>query len=247
LAGERILVIDDDPQIARVIARTLGAAEFNVTTCGNAAQAAATLRTFEPQLIISDVSMPGADGLSLLRKLRQQSNVPVLLLTVLGSEQDKLAGFQAGADDYMVKPFSTQELVARVRAILKRAASREMPSRLPFGEMELDFGQQQVRVNGNLARLSRLEFGILAHLVSNQGRLVYYDEILVGIWGPAYRGERHLLQVHIQRLRRKLQAAGATREYIRNRWGIGYVAEKPPSDDGDGDGDGDVKDVAMAG
>jgi DNA-binding response OmpR family regulator len=238
MSGERILVVDQHRHTAELLTSTLEREGFSVRTASDSASAIAAARSFAPHIVISNATTGGSDGLALVRELQHSSNVAMMLLTV----RDAL--------------YSRDELVARVHALLRRKTTSPAPQvgtdgattqapanggatnplsprrdgsapRVTFGELDLDYGRHDVQVRNLSAHLSRTEFAIVAHLISRPGHVVHYDDLLEAIWGPPYRGERHLLQVHVQRLRLKLGAAGADRNYIRNRWGIGYAIEQP--------------------
>ena len=228
MAGERILVVDQHEYTAQLLMRTLQQEGFTVRTATDSTVAMGTAETFHPEIVISNATTGGNDNLELVRALQKDNSVAMILLTV----RDAL--------------YSRDELVSRVHALLRRsqtpvtkvrswpqpsAAGAHLPSRprtsVSFGDIELDYGRHDLRIRNVPVRLSRTEFSIVAHLITEPGRVIQYDDLLESVWGAPYRGERHLLQVHIQRLRLKLATAGGDRDCIRNRWGIGYVIDIP--------------------
>lgn len=245
MAGERILIVDQHRQTAELLTRTLETEGFSVRAAWDSGSAVATARTFRPQIVICNATTGGADGLALVRALQQSAgNVAMMLLTVrdaLYSRDELVQRVQAllrrdggppAIQSMLDLPVPSADghgapaIIPGLRA-LAQAQQERGPQRVQFGDLELDYGRHDVGVRGLPARLSRTEFAIVAHLIVRPGHVIHYDDLLEAIWGPPYRGERHLLQVHVQRLRLKLGAAGVQQDYIRNRWGIGYAIEVP--------------------
>jgi DNA-binding response OmpR family regulator len=244
MAGERILVVDQHRHTAELLTSTLEGEGFTVRTACDSGSAVAAARTFSPQIVICNATTGGADGLALVRALQNSANVAMMLLTVrdaLYSRDELVARVHAllrrntaapGIQSMLDLPVPGQTegpgpVVLPGLHALMQARREQGPQCVSFGDLELDYGRHDVRVRNLSARLSRTEFAVVAHLITRPGNVIHYDDLLEAIWGPPYRGERHLLQVHVQRLRLKLAAAGAERDYIRNRWGIGYAIEPP--------------------
>lgn len=226
----RVLVVDDDATSARVLIRTLQEYGFRVQAAANRTEDVGPARTFDPQLIISNVSTSGADGLRLARQLEAGAQIPLMLITVrdvlhnrteLLERASALLSRPAGQGAPVVVTRQASDLVQRPANISTRNGADAAGA-----SIAVDVHQRDAVVGGAGVQLTRTEFGIISVLVEQLGRVVPYDALLERIWGPPYRGERHLLQVHMQRLRLKLAAAGASRDAIRNRWGIGYVVDR---------------------
>jgi len=180
-------------------------------------------------LVILDIMMPSMDGLEVCRRIRQRSTVPIIILTALGEEADKIAALDKGADDYLTKPFGVGELLARVRAVLRRSHWTETPISLGtrrFGHLEIDFEQQQVWKEGELVKLSPTEFSLLQELALHPGKLFTHEALLRRVWGTEYRSEAEYFRVYIGRLRRKLEADPAKPVHILTEPGVGYYMVK---------------------
>ena len=226
--SERILVVDDDPLIVRLLRTHLDRAGYGVTTAsdGRAAldQAAAEL----PDLVVLDLTLPGLDGYEVCRQLREFSLVPVIMLTARGEQVDKLRGFEAGADDYLTKPFAPPELLARVKAVLRRsqqAAPSGAPSVLRCGELSVDFLRRRVTVRGEPVKLTRTEFQLLQQLALHAGKVLSHTDLLTRVWGPEYRDDRDYLWAYVRYLRRKLEPDPEHPLYLKSEPGFGYVLE----------------------
>lgn len=226
-----ILVVDDDHKILRLLRIELTAQGFGVTMAERGDEALATIERHRPDLVVLDIIMPGMDGLSVLRALRQTSGVPVILLTAKGSDADKIMGLELGADDYLPKPFNPEELTARVRAVMRRSQAQAMPSsgsRLVCGNVVIDLGRRTVFVGEKPVVLSRTEWQLLQQLCANAGRVMLHEDLLARTWGPEYRDDLQYLRVWISRLRQKIEAVPAEPRYIRTVQGIGYILEATP-------------------
>ena len=227
-SGARILVVEDDPTVAEVVGRYLEREGFVVERAGDGGQALALALASVPDLVVLDLSLPGVDGLEVLRRLRALAPVPVVILTARGEESDRVEGFELGADDYVVKPFSTRELVARVRAVLRRsrepAGSTSAPEELRCGDLEVDPRARQARVRGQPVLLTAREFDLLVFLMSRRGRVCRREELLEHLWG-AHHGDPATLTVHVRRLREKIEADPSMPERIQTVWGVGYRFE----------------------
>src|SRR5579863_9658184 len=227
-----VLVADDDHKILRLVRIELTAQGFAVMMAERGEEALEAAQRQRPDLIVLDIIMPGMDGLSVLRTLRETSGVPVILLTAKGTDTDKILGLELGADDYLPKPFNPEELTARVRAVLRRSQMREAPSNgntLVCGNITIDLARRTVFVNGKVVVLSRTEWQLLQQLCANAGRVMLHEDLLTRTWGAEYRDDIQYLRVWISRLRQKLEENPAEPKYIRTVQGIGYILEASPS------------------
>lgn len=225
----RILVTDDEPDVVGLIglAFQFNRPDYVLTEAYNGKEALQRLAEQTYNLIILDVSMPEMDGFEVTRRVRETSDVPVILLTAKGLEQDKVRGLELGADDYITKPFGHKELIARVDAVLRRAARPlETPTAvdiLRHKDMEVDLTQHQVTMRGEVVKLTPTEYRLLYHLINNRGRIMPQETLLVKVWGADYREESHYLKVYVRRLREKLEADPARPEYLITVRGVGYT------------------------
>ena len=223
-----ILTADDDPQLLRLIARNLQFEGYDVLTASDGKQALELIEQHVPDLVILDVMMPKMDGFTVCQQVREFSSVPILIVTARGQDQDKVRGLDLGADDYLTKPFSVEELAARVRAVLRRARftiseqTHAMRSTTTIGDLTIDYAQHLVTMAGREVPLTPIEYRLLAYLAQNAGRVVTQDLLLEHVWGSEYIGEGHMLQVNINRLRRKLEPDSNHPRYILTKVGIGY-------------------------
>ena len=228
----RILVVDDEPAIVRLVRATLQADGYAVLAAGRGEEALPLLEEERPDLVILDLMMPGMDGFETLRRIRQRSKLPVIMLTARATDADTLKGLQGGADDYVTKPFNPQELAARVAAVLRRSqgggsvAGRTV---LCYPGVEIDLDRRRVIVGGDEVRLSRTEWALLDQLAANVGRVMLHSELLSRIWGPEFRDEAHYLRTWISRLRAKLKPSVTDQTLITTFPGVGYRLE-PPSE-----------------
>lgn len=218
----KVLIVDDEPRIRDLIREHLQYAGFNCAEAGDGAEALSVLAQGGIDLVILDIMMPFMDGMTCLREMRtRRIATPVIMLTARGEEYDKLAGLEGGADDYVVKPFSPRELVARVRAVLARTLPRQTEdgSVYSFGDLVIDTASHSVRVAGQEAPLTPKEFDLLVFLVANKGIALSREKILQKVWNYDYYGEDRTVDTHIKMLRSHL---GSCRSYIVTVWGIGY-------------------------
>ncbi|HEV2662700.1 MAG TPA: response regulator transcription factor [Ktedonobacteraceae bacterium] len=224
-----ILVVDDEPSIQHFIKRNLELRSFKVSLASNGLEALAQFEQANFSLVILDIMMPGMDGLEVCRRIRQRSTVPIIILTALGEETDKIAALDQGADDYLTKPFGVGELMARVKAVLRRNHWADEPASVGtqrFGELEIDFEQRRVWKAGTLVKLSPTEFALLQELALNPGKIFTHEALLRRVWGTEYRSESEYLRVYIGRLRRKLENDPARPAHILTEAGIGYYMVK---------------------
>ncbi len=227
-----ILVVDDEAPIVRLVKAKLLLDGYEVLTASRGDEALSILQLQTPDLIVLDVMMPDMDGFETLRRIRQHSQVPVVMLTARGSDSDKLQGLQSGADDYITKPFNPDELEARIAAVLRRSGggrSLSTESVLHYPGLEIDLERKTVRVQGEEVRLSRREWELLTQLAENAGRVMMHGELLSRIWGPEYRNETQYLRTWVSRLRAKLEPEDQSLTLITTYPGIGYRFESPES------------------
>jgi two-component system alkaline phosphatase synthesis response regulator PhoP len=221
--NELILVVDDEPKIAKLARDYLEKSGFRVMTAGDGTMALAAARHDRPDLVVLDLNLPGMDGLDVCRALRRQSAVPIIMLTARVEETDRLIGLELGADDYISKPFSPRELVARVRAVLRRAQGSIQPSSLVrAGDLEIDLDGHRVSRNGDAIQLTRIEFNLLAVLAQHPGQTFGREQLLDRLHGVAHEGFARSIDAHIKNLRRKLEPDSAVPRYILTVYGIGY-------------------------
>jgi two-component system KDP operon response regulator KdpE len=218
VAGERVLVCDDELQIVRALKVVLRDAGFEVTATANAEEALDEAAVKPPDAAIIDLVLPDGDGVEVCRRLREWSEMPILVLSALGEEQQKVRALEAGADDYVTKPFSPAELVARLRAVLRRAPGGTEAPRIEADGLLVDLAAHEVILDGERVHLTPTEFDLLRALVMNRGRLMTHRALLSEVWGPSYADDTQVLRVHVANLRRKL----GEKRYIRTDPGIGY-------------------------
>ncbi len=221
----RILVVDDERRMVGFIRLNLEQDGFEVIEAFNGTEALNRLRDSLPDLILLDVMMPDIDGFEVLRTIREISQVPVIMLTAKGEEDDKVKGLELGADDYVTKPFSPRELVSRVKAVLRRGATFEEDEEGVIDvddRLKIDFGRREVWVDGKLVKLRPTEYRLLYHLVRNAGWVLTHDQILTKVWGYEYRDEPHYVRLYINYLRKKIEKDPADPKYILTERGVGY-------------------------
>lgn len=229
MSAAKILVVDDEPQVRRVMKVTLSTAGYTIFEARNGEEALKNFREQRPDIVLLDVNMPVMDGIAACREIRKQSSVPIIMLTVRSGERDKVLALDAGADDYVVKPFSMQELLARLRAALRRVKpSDELPA-FVSKELSIDFEARRVTVRGREVHLTPKEFDLLRQLVNNQGRPLTHRRLLQTVWGPDYGDEPEYLRVAINQLRKKIEPDPAHPRFILTEPWVGYRFE-PPKD-----------------
>jgi two-component system, OmpR family, KDP operon response regulator KdpE len=225
----RILVVDDDPQIRRVMRVTLTGQGYEVDDVKSGEAALQKLREERFDLVLLDVSMPGMDGLETCRLIRQQSEIAIVMLTVRDQEADKVAALDAGADDYVTKPFKTSELSARIRAALRRTPGMQgaATGQLMLGAVEIDFDTRQVKTRGRHMHLTPREFELLRYLVVHANRVLSHRELLQGVWGPDYGNEVDALRVVVNQLRKKIEAQPSKPVFLLTEPWVGYRLSLP--------------------
>lgn len=223
-----VLVVDDDVRILRMIRRILDLEGYRVLTANNGEAALDVFDKETPDLVLLDILMPGMDGYTACQRIREFSQIPIIMVTVKGKDEEKIQGLDIGADDYVIKPFSAKELLARVRATLRRIKPQDGHPEPSFCSEDLvvDFARYRVHVEGREVNLTVIEYRVLSYLAHNAGRVVTPDQILEKVWGEDYIGETHLLQVSIARLRKKLGDDARNPKYILTKPGIGYMMVK---------------------
>jgi len=227
---QRVLVADDDPLIQRLVRTHLDRAGFRVLTAEDGEAAVDMAAVEQPDLIVLDLMLPKMDGFEVCKRIREFSLVPVVMLTARGEQVDKLRGFEAGADDYLTKPFSPPELLARVRAVLRRvqqSGPSSAPSVVRCGELTIDFVRRRVLVKDELVKLTPTEFQLLQQLAMNAGKVLSHTELLTNVWGPEYRDDRDYLWAYVRHLRRKLEPDAEHPRHILSEPGYGYVLDCP--------------------
>jgi two-component system KDP operon response regulator KdpE len=218
----KILVVDDEVQILRALKTNLEARDYKVWTARDGEEAIRLIGDVSPDLLILDLGLPKKSGLDVLRSLRSWSDIPVIIVSARDGDPDKIAALDEGADDYLTKPFSIGELMARVRAALRRRVQVELSPVVSTPDFEIDFARGSATRNGEIAHLTPLEWKIVSVLVHSEGRLVTQRSLLSEVWGPEYDNESGYLRVHMTHIRRKLEPEPARPRYFRTEPGIGY-------------------------
>jgi DNA-binding response OmpR family regulator len=230
-----IVAADDDPQLLRLVARNLQLDGYDVVAAVDGQDALDAISTHTPDLVLLDVMMPRMDGFTVTQRVREFSAVPIIIVTARGQDQDKIRGLDLGADDYLTKPFSVDELLARVRAVLRRAQlavgdnAQALTATAHIGDLSVDYAQHLVTRRGEEVALTPIEYRMIAYLAQNAGRVITQDLLLDHVWGPEYVGESHMLQVNINRLRHKIEDDPAHPHYILTKVGVGYLMRAAPT------------------
>ena len=224
-----ILVVDDEPQIRRVLRATLSTCGYVIVDAKTGEEGIELVRKDRPDLVLLDVNMPGMGGLEACREIRRGSNAPIIMLTVRNAERDKVAALDAGADDYVVKPFGIEELLARVRAALRRHAADETLAPFETKDLRIDFASRSMRVRGEGVHLTPKEYEVLKLLIANQGKPLTHRRLLQAVWGPDYGEETENLRVVINQLRKKIESDPTHPEYILTEPWVGYRFQAPRS------------------
>jgi len=220
---QKVLVVDDEPQITRTLRHSLGAHRYDVRTAADGISALDTFRDWRPDLIITDLQMPEMDGIELCREIRKLSQLPIIVLSVRGEERTKVKALDAGADDYVTKPFGIDELLARVRAALRRSpASEDEPVVLTEGDFVIEVAKREVAVRGGAVHLTPKEFDLLVFLFRNRDKVVTHRAILSAIWGGNFTEQTEYLRVFVGQLRKKIEKDPSHPRYIRTEPWVGY-------------------------
>ncbi len=224
-----VLVIDDDIRMLRMMKRMLELESFQVAIANNGDMALKSFEKESPDLVILDIMMPDMDGYIVCQRIREFSQVPIIMVTAKGDDKEKVEGLDIGADDYVTKPFSASELAARVRSLLRRTGTKYQPQETVFHykDLTVDFASRRVMVRDSELKLTSTEYKLLSYISLNAGRVITPDQLLDKVWGEEYMGAPHLLQVNIARLRKKLGDDAKQPIYINTRPGIGYFMSKP--------------------
>jgi DNA-binding response OmpR family regulator len=220
---DSVLVVEDEPVVRDVVVRYLSQAGYRTLEAADGAEAERILGAESPSLVILDVMLPEIDGLDVCRWIRARSGVPIIMLTARGEEADRIVGLELGADDYVTKPFSPRELVARVRAVLRRATHLDLPAeRLAFGELVIEPGTREVHRDGHELTLTAREFDLLWFLASNPRQVFSREQLMDRIWGYRAAADTGTVTVHIRRLREKIEREPSHPEHLQTVWGVGY-------------------------
>jgi DNA-binding response OmpR family regulator len=223
---KRILVVDDEPRYVRLMEANLISEGYDVTKAYDGQSAVEMVADTQPDLVLLDVMMPGLDGFGACERIREFSSIPIIMVTAKGEEQDRVRGLDVGADDYIVKPFSATEVLARVRAVLRRAqviGSTYEQSIFTHGNLRIDLARAEVFKDDDMVFLSATEYRLLLQFVHNQGNILTSEDLLVNVWGPEYREDKEILWVSISRLRQKLEDDPRNPQHIVTRSGMGYT------------------------
>jgi two-component system KDP operon response regulator KdpE len=221
---QTILIIDDDVDLTKVIKINLEREGFSTVIASSGVEGLQKAYSSQPDLVILDIMMPGMDGWTTCRRLREISDVPIIMLTARGMESDVVKGLEIGADDYIVKPFGTKELMARIHALMRRtdASSTKKPPIYSDGELTVDFIKRSVTVRGDHVDLTPTEFKLLSAFVQNEGRVLPHRFLLTQVWGPEYADEVNYLKLYVRYLRQKIEKDSSNPDYILTEWGVGY-------------------------
>ena len=218
-----VLVVDDEPIVREVVVRYLEREGYRTLEAGDGDEARSLLERHEPSLVLLDLMLPGTDGLDLCRWIRARSALPVIMLTARGEEADRIVGLELGADDYVTKPFSPRELVARVRSVLRRVEPRDtVPGRLSFDRLEIDPATREVVCDGEQLKLTAKEFDLLYFLASHPRRVFSRDQLMTRVWGYEAALDTGTVTVHVRRLREKIERDPSRPLHLETLWGVGY-------------------------
>jgi two-component system KDP operon response regulator KdpE len=226
MSGQRVLVVDDEPQILRALGTMLRGAGYEVDTAVSAEGALAAAAAHPPEAVILDLVLPDRSGIEVCRELRTWTDVPVVVLSAVGEEHEKVAALDAGADDYVTKPFGVDELLARLRAALRRSTPTAEPV-IVIGDLQIDVVERIVTREGKRVKLSPHEFDLLRVLAQNEGKLLTHRMLLREVWGPAYQVEAHYIHIYVSHLRRKIEPDPSSPRYLLTEPGAGYRLVDP--------------------
>ncbi|MEW9700938.1 response regulator transcription factor [Paenibacillus sp. SI8] len=226
---QKIMIVDDEPKIVRFVAANLKSLDFETLTCQSGAEALDEVEGFDPDLILLDLMMPGMDGFEVLKRLRTYSSVPVIMLTARSNSSDKVQGLNLGADDYLTKPFSLEELFARVNAVLRRMDGRMSAhatiSEITLGPVTVNLAQRRTWLNDTEIKFTETEYNLFALLLQHADKVMTHEQLLSEVWGSEYRDEVEYLRVTIARIRQKVKAAAEGLDLIVTYPGVGYMAK----------------------
>lgn len=223
-----IVTADDDPRLLRLVSRSLELEGYEVIATQDGEQALQAVEIRMPDLVLLDVMMPKLDGFTVCTRIREFSTVPIIVMTARGQDKDKVLGLDLGADDYLTKPFSVDELLARIRAVLRRSSftateSKGMQATTKIGELTIEYAQHMVKRGTEEIILTPVEYRLFAYMAHNVGRVLTHDQLLEHVWGSEYLGESHMLQVNVNRLRHKIELNPGQPRYLLTRIGVGYI------------------------
>ncbi len=227
MSSARVLVVDDEPQIVRGLKVILRTAGYAVEAAASKAEAVAALAARPPDALVLDLVLPDGQGVELCQEVRRWSRLPIVVLSAVGDEREKVRALDAGADDYITKPFGTDELLARLRVVLRRSGEVAGSPRLELGEIVIDLADRRVERNGEAVHLTPIEFELVRTLARHHGRLVTHRQLLQEVWGPEYGAETHYLRVHVAHIRSKLEADASRPHYLITEPGVGYRLRDP--------------------
>jgi two-component system, OmpR family, KDP operon response regulator KdpE len=225
--GQHVLVVDDEPQIVRGLKVILRAQGYRVSEAGSKREALDAVSVRPPDAIVLDLVLPDGSGVEVCREVRRWAEIPIIVLSALGDEREKVRALDAGADDYVTKPFNTDELMARLRAVLRRSADGAAEAVVKLGELEVDLADRRVTRGGEDVHLTPIEFDLLASLARHPGKLVTHRQLLREVWGPAYSTETHYLRVHVAHIRAKLEPDPSQPRFLITDPGVGYRLREP--------------------
>lgn len=223
--GSLVLVVEDEPQMRRFIRASLSANGYRVEEAETGAQAVALTASRNPALLLLDLGLPDQDGLEITRQIREWSHIPIVVISARGREDDKVAALDAGADDYLTKPFGVGELLARMRVALRHAqggASADLPQLLEFGALRIDLVRREIALAGKEVHLTPIEYKLLTLLAQHAGKVLTHHQILVSVWGPAYANQSHYVRVHMAELRKKIEVDSTRPQLLVTEPGVGY-------------------------
>jgi two-component system KDP operon response regulator KdpE len=232
MAIARVVIVDDEPSLIKFVSQNLRARGYDVADASNGLEGVERVKEYKPDLVILDINMPGMDGFEACSYIRQFSDAAIIMLTASGHEGDKIRALDIGADDYLTKPFAIGELMARVRAVMRRVSQAQTrvakQETVSAGEIAVDFEHRRVTLRGETVKLTPTEFSLLEQLVTRPDTVISHRELLSNVWGAEYRDETEYLRVYIGRLRRKLEADAANPRYLLTEAGVGYRFNPQP-------------------
>jgi len=228
--GLRVLVVDDEPPVRRFLRTALAAHDFHVLEASTGEEGLTAAASHRPDLVILDLGLPDLDGIEVTKRLREWATIPIIILSVRGQETDKVSALDAGADDYLTKPFGVSELLARIRVAMRRAARSTVDPIFMAGDLTVDFLRRVVKQAGREIQLTPTEYDLLRALITHAGMVLTHNHLLREVWGPGYEEETHMLRVNISNLRRKLEPDPSRPTYILTEPGVGYRLREDPKE-----------------